>query len=78
MKNVYSDLILDTSGLACPLPALKLKLMLNDMHENDVLFFKSTDLGVSREVQHFVSIYNLSIIESSIVENEVFYRLKLA
>lgn len=44
---------LDTRGLNCPLPILKTKKMLAEMHSGEVLRVLSTDPGSIRDFQAF-------------------------
>jgi len=44
---------LDTRGLNCPLPILKAKKALADMHSGEVLKVVSTDPGSMRDFQAF-------------------------
>ena len=44
---------LDTRGLNCPLPILKAKKALTDMHSGEVLKVVSTDPGSTRDFQAF-------------------------
>jgi tRNA 2-thiouridine synthesizing protein A len=47
------DKELDTRGLNCPLPILKAKKALSDMHSGQTLRVVSTDAGSVRDFQAF-------------------------
>ena len=47
------DREIDTRGLNCPLPILKAKKALADMHSGEVLKVVSTDPGSTRDFQAF-------------------------
>ena len=44
---------LDARGLTCPLPILKAKKALSDMHSGEVLKVLATDPGATRDFQAF-------------------------
>ena len=44
---------LDARGLTCPLPILKAKKALSDMHSGDILKVLATDPGSVRDFQAF-------------------------
>ena len=44
---------LDARGLTCPLPILKAKKALSDMHSGEVLKVRATDPGSVRDFQAF-------------------------
>jgi tRNA 2-thiouridine synthesizing protein A len=54
---------LDTRGLNCPLPILKAKKMLSDMHSGEVLKVVSTDPGSIRDFQAFARQTGNELIE---------------
>lgn len=51
--NTDIDIELDTRGLNCPLPILKAKKALTDMHTGQLLRVVSTDPGSTRDFQAF-------------------------
>ena len=51
--NTDIDIELDTRGLNCPLPILKAKKALTDMHTGQLLRVVSTDPGSARDFQAF-------------------------
>ncbi|MES3008170.1 MAG: sulfurtransferase TusA family protein [Pseudomonadota bacterium] len=52
--NIDADLILDASGLMCPLPLLKAKLALNSLQPQQILKVLATDPGSERDFHVFV------------------------
>ena len=56
---------LDTRGLNCPLPILKAKKALADMHSGEVLKVVSTDPGSMRDFQAFARQTGNELLEQS-------------
>ena len=52
-NDLTIDLEIDASGLNCPLPILKAKKAMNDLHDDQVLCVISTDPGSRREFETF-------------------------
>lgn len=52
-NDLTIDLEIDASGLNCPLPILKAKKAMNDLHDDQVLCVISTDPGSRREFEMF-------------------------
>ncbi len=50
---MHFDKEIDTSGLNCPLPILKAKKALTDMHSGQVLKVVATDPGAWRDFEAF-------------------------
>ena len=50
---MHIDKEIDTRGLNCPLPILKAKKALSDMHAGQLLRVVSTDAGSTRDFQAF-------------------------
>lgn len=50
------DLLLDTSGLRCPLPLLKTKQSLSSLHGGQCLKVVATDAGAWRDIPAFVAL----------------------
>lgn len=51
--GAMADVELDTRGLNCPLPILRLKKALNGMTSGQVLRMQATDPGAVRDVEAF-------------------------
>ena len=62
---------LDTRGLNCPLPILKAKKALTDMHSGEVLKVVSTDPGSTRDFRAFARQTGNELV-SQTSENEEF------
>ena len=56
---------LDTRGLNCPLPILKAKKALADMHSGEVLKVVSTDPGSMRDFQAFARQTGNELVEQT-------------
>ena len=56
---------LDTRGLNCPLPILKAKKALADMHSGEVLMVVATDPGSVRDFQAFARQTGNELLEQS-------------
>ena len=67
---------LDTRGLNCPLPILKTKKMLADMHSGEVLRVVSTDPGSVRDFQAFARQTGNELVEQSSAGAEFVHVLK--
>lgn len=50
---VFVDREVDARGLSCPLPILRAKKALSEMHSGEVLKLVSTDAGSVRDFQAF-------------------------
>lgn len=67
---------LDTRGLNCPLPILKAKKALADMHSGEVLKVISTDPGSVRDFQAFARQTGNELVEQSSGEAEFVHYLR--
>ena len=63
---------LDTRGLNCPLPILKAKKALADMHSGEVLKVVSTDPGSMRDFQAFARQTGNELVEQEAGANAEF------
>lgn len=61
------DKELDTRGLNCPLPILKAKKALADMHSGQTLRVVSTDAGSVRDFQAFAKQTGNELVEQETV-----------
>jgi tRNA 2-thiouridine synthesizing protein A len=57
------DKEIDTRGLNCPLPILKAKKALTDMHTGELLKVVSTDAGSVRDFQAFAKQTGNDLVE---------------
>lgn len=48
---IQSDNVLDAKGLACPMPIVRTRKMMKEMHDGQVLEVQSTDSGTTADLQ---------------------------
>jgi tRNA 2-thiouridine synthesizing protein A len=53
MKDIKSNQTLDARGLACPMPLLKTKKVLQGMGSGEILEVLGTDPGSKNDIPHF-------------------------
>ncbi len=46
-------IVLDATGLTCPLPVLRARKALNSLKPNDVLELRTTDLAAPKDIRSF-------------------------
>ncbi|MDE2592657.1 MAG: sulfurtransferase TusA family protein [Burkholderiales bacterium] len=61
---------LDARGLTCPLPILKAKKALSDMHSGEVLKVLATDPGSLRDFQAFARQTGNDLLDQQTLQNE--------
>lgn len=67
-----ADIVLDASGLVCPMPLLKTKLQLNAMQPGEELEVIATDAGSARDIPAFLKLSSHVLV--STLETEDCYR----
>ncbi|MEO6409587.1 MAG: sulfurtransferase TusA family protein [Burkholderiaceae bacterium] len=67
---------IDTRGLNCPLPILKAKKALADMHSGEVLKVVSTDPGSMRDFQAFARQTGNELVEQTTAADEFIHLLR--
>ncbi|MGY4830362.1 sulfurtransferase TusA family protein [Sphaerotilaceae bacterium SBD11-9] len=67
---------LDTRGLNCPLPILKAKKALADMHSGEVLKVVATDPGSVRDFQAFARQTGNELVEQNTAADEFIHFLR--
>lgn len=67
---MHADKELDARGLNCPLPILKAKKALADMHSGQVLRVISTDAGSVRDFQAFAKQTGNELLEQQTVGSD--------
>jgi tRNA 2-thiouridine synthesizing protein A len=67
---------IDTRGMNCPLPILKAKKALADMHSGDVLKVVATDPGSTRDFQAFARQTGNELIEQTSAGGEYVHYLR--
>ncbi|MCB4363867.1 sulfurtransferase TusA family protein [Hydrogenophaga taeniospiralis] len=73
---MHADKELDARGLNCPLPILKAKKALADMHSGQVLRVISTDAGSVRDFQAFAKQTGNELLEQQTVGGDHFTLIK--
>jgi len=69
---------LDTSGLNCPLPVLKLRNKLKKMYPGQEIKMIATDPGSIKDIASFCSQTGDELLESKENEGKFIYRIKKA
>jgi len=67
---------IDTRGLNCPLPILKAKKALADMHSGELLKVLATDAGSLRDFQAFAKQTGNELVEQQTVGEEFIHVLR--
>ena len=70
------DKEIDTRGLNCPLPILKAKKALTDMHTGQLLKVVSTDAGSVRDFQAFARQTGNDLVEQQTVGADFIHVLR--
>lgn len=70
------DKELDARGLNCPLPILKAKKALADMHSGQTLRVAATDAGSLRDFQAFAKQTGNELLAQETVGNDFFHVLR--
>ncbi len=70
------DKELDARGLNCPLPILRAKKALNDMHSGQVLKIVATDPGAVKDFQAFAKQTGNDLLSSAEAQKEFTFFLK--
>ncbi|PPE68074.1 sulfurtransferase TusA family protein [Caldimonas caldifontis] len=67
---------LDTRGLNCPLPILKAKKALTEMHSGELLKVVATDPGSLRDFQAFAKQTGNELVEQQTLDKEFVHVLR--
>ena len=70
------DKEIDTRGLNCPLPILKAKKALAELHSGQVLKVVSTDAGSVRDFQAFAKQTGNELLEQDTLDTEYIHILR--
>ncbi|MEI6762344.1 MAG: sulfurtransferase TusA family protein [Betaproteobacteria bacterium] len=73
---MHIDKEIDTRGLNCPLPILKAKKALADLHSGQLLKVLSTDAGSVRDFQAFAKQTGNELIEQQTVGTEFIHVMR--
>ena len=71
--DINVDVMLDLSGLQCPMPLLKAKLALNNMLPQQILKVVATDPGSEKDFHLFVNQSNHHILHFQKDQRAYFY-----
>ncbi|MBW2603186.1 MAG: sulfurtransferase TusA family protein [Deltaproteobacteria bacterium] len=55
LANVKADIVLDTRGLSCPMPILRVKKELKGMQPGKIVEVWSTDPGSKKDMEDFAT-----------------------
>jgi len=64
---------LDTLGLACPLPLLKMKLVLNNMQSGECIQVVSSDSGSLKDFHSFCQLSGNRLLKSETQQNSYLF-----
>ena len=67
---------IDTRGLNCPLPILKAKKQLNEMHSGELLKVVSTDAGSVRDFQAFARQTGNDLVDQQTIGTDYIHVLR--
>jgi tRNA 2-thiouridine synthesizing protein A len=73
---MQTDKEIDTRGLNCPLPILKAKKALTDMHSGQLLKVVSTDAGSVRDFQAFAKQTGNELVEQETAGTDYIHVLR--
>lgn len=76
MIDRHSDIILDVSGLLCPLPVLKARKRLGTMASGDVLRIVATDPMAAIDVPHFCNEQGHTLLDHRKDAEALIFRIK--
>lgn len=72
LENIVPDIILDTTGLSCPMPVLKTKKTLSGMAAGEVVEVISSDPGSQRDIPKLGDKGGNTYLGNLAVDNRVF------
>jgi len=75
-EAAHHDREIDARGLNCPLPILRTKKALNDMHTGQILRILATDPGSVRDFQTFAKQTGNALLEHGEQDGAFFFLLK--
>lgn len=73
---ITEKIVLDTSGLNCPLPLLKLKQALIDLSSGDIIKVIATDAGSQRDFRSFAKLSKNELVQEQVTDSTYIYWLK--
>lgn len=72
LENIVPDIILDTTGLSCPMPVLKAKKTLSGMVAGEVVAVISSDPGSQKDIPKLGDKGGNTYLGSLTVDNRIF------
>ena len=76
MDQDHREILLDLSGLLCPLPVLKARKRLAAMRVGEVLVVTATDPMTAIDIPHFCSEQGHELLEQSKSGTELRFRIR--
>ena len=76
--EISADIVIDLSGLQCPMPLLKAKLALNGMDSTQILKIIATDPSSEKDFYMFVDQTDHQILDFQKDDSAYFYWIKKA
>jgi tRNA 2-thiouridine synthesizing protein A len=67
---------LDTKGLSCPLPILKVKKAMTRLEDNDILLVESTDPGSVKDFEVFCQTQGHQLLKSTHTNNIFIFHIR--
>jgi len=74
--EINADIVIDLTGLQCPMPLLKAKLALNSMASTQVLKVVATDPASEKDFHMFVDQTDHQILDFQKDDSAYFYWIK--
>ncbi|MBB3167769.1 sulfurtransferase TusA family protein [Simiduia aestuariiviva] len=74
--DIAPDLVIDATGLACPMPLLKAKQGLNSLASGQILELRATDAGAERDIPAFCAISGHRLLQSEARDSVFSYWLQ--
>ncbi|HEX20402.1 MAG TPA: sulfurtransferase TusA family protein [Acidiferrobacteraceae bacterium] len=68
---------LDTRGLICPMPVIKVQDMIKTLHQGDILEVRCSDPGTMHDVPAWCRIHGHEILQCSNNDEEILIRIKV-
>ncbi|MEE9273194.1 MAG: sulfurtransferase TusA family protein [Robiginitomaculum sp.] len=75
-EEIKADVVLDTTGLNCPLPILKAKKALKAMDDGQILELASTDPGAVKDFEAFCKATGNNLIKHWMDSNVFMFAIK--
>ena len=76
MEQDHHEILLDLSGLLCPLPVLKARKRLISMEAGDVLVVTATDPMSAIDIPHFCNEQGHELLEQSESDQNFLFRIR--